>query len=215
MTGETVNVSGTPLPPALTRTAAAEPPAAVGAALVPPFIAGPVALRTAPGPVVEASTPAASEVASTSEAASMSPAPSTSPTADEPMPWEVPEEVAADTPEMVSWPHHAVQGAALPAWDDGTADGEAEEVAPSRGDQQLTAFPLDAFFVPLDSSSVPNGYGEAEHRALAGRVADRLEELARALRQRGMPVLGAGGTSDELARLIAAVVAGFLLQRSE
>jgi hypothetical protein len=56
---------------------------------------------------------------------------------------------------------------------------------------------------------------DAEGRPVAERVADRLEDLARDVRRRGLTALGAGVPADEeagldeLSRLIAAVVAGF------
>jgi hypothetical protein len=56
---------------------------------------------------------------------------------------------------------------------------------------------------------VPSGYDPAEHRAMAERVASRLEETARLIRERGIGALGGAHGGDELTRLIAAVAAGF------
>jgi hypothetical protein len=110
--------------------------------------------------------------------------------------------------ESEGWPDLPDQGAAVPAWDDGDNDAIIDSAARAEASGS-TEFPLDAFFVPTDSKRVPMGYDDAEHREVAGRVADRLEEMAQAVRARGMPALGAAPTSDELAKLIAAVVAGF------
>jgi hypothetical protein len=119
---------------------------------------------------------------------------------------------AEDDFESEGWPDLPDQGAAVPAWDDGNNDVIVDSGARAASGSE---FPIDAFFVPTDSKRVPMGYDDAEHREVAGRVADRLEELARAVRARGMPALGAAPTSDELAKLIAAVVAGFFARERE
>jgi hypothetical protein len=97
------------------------------------------------------------------------------------------------------------QGAAMPQWS--VEDRDSDEAPPPPAPS--AEFPLDAFFVPTDSHSVPAGYGE-EHGPVAERVAARLEDMAGAVRTQGLAALGGTGATDELTRLIAAVVAGYL-----
>ena len=69
-------------------------------------------------------------------------------------------------------------------------------------------FPLDAFIIPEDAKRLPTGYDlrhdESEH------VAERLEQLARQVRTRGLAGLGSAAGSDELARVIAGAIADFV-----
>jgi hypothetical protein len=115
-------------------------------------------------------------------------------------------------PAAEGWPDVREEGSAMAAWDSGD-DGAATPAADERGEEDQpeadAAFPIEAFFVPGDSQRIPSGYDDAEHRAIAARVAARLEEMAAQVRQYGIAALGATKDADELTRLIAGVVAGF------
>ncbi|CAN5606446.1 hypothetical protein BH23GEM10_BH23GEM10_06560 [soil metagenome] len=91
------------------------------------------------------------------------------------------------------------QGAAVPAWD-------THETLP---EDKPVAFPLDAFIVPADSQSVPNGWTDERTSAFAGNIADRLETLADSVRTGGVNALIDATDADELSQSIARVVADF------
>jgi hypothetical protein len=115
-------------------------------------------------------------------------------------------------PAAEGWPDVLEEGSAMAAWDSGD-EGAATPAADEHGDEDQpeadAAFPIEAFFVPGDSQRIPSGYHDADHRAIAARVAARLEEMAAQVRQEGIAALGATKDADELTRLIAGVVAGF------
>jgi hypothetical protein len=69
-------------------------------------------------------------------------------------------------------------------------------------------FLLDMYYLPEDTS-LGAGAAAGEGREVAERVAAQLDELAQDLRQNGMAALGTRTSPGELARLLAAVVAGF------
>jgi hypothetical protein len=119
--------------------------------------------------------------------------------------------------DAAGWPNLPEQGAAVPAWgtqadqaEDGTEARNASSHAPADAD----SFPLDAFFVPPDAPRSPNGYDATEHDAVSERIASRLEDLARFIRSRGVAELSGHETSDELTRLVAAVVTGFVTRET-
>jgi hypothetical protein len=202
--GSTGARSGAPVPPAVTRTAGTAP---LPGAIRPPFLPGggqgtAGAGHTRWNEAVPASPPAAAADtdSASSEAAAMS-----LPAAD-----DRGESRAAEPPppggELLlsreEWDLLPEDGAALPAWgdEDPVGDGDdAEEADGPAGD-----FPLDAFFVPVDARS-PSGY-HSEADAAAERLAARLEELARAIREHGIAALGAGADADALTRAVAAAV---------
>ena len=161
------------------------------------------------------------------------------PLLDEPVAWEIGAMTTADyspppsihDAEHDSWPVDTDDGEAVPAWSedvDDTADlqdadvfgeiGELllDQVAPAdpwdREPEQETEpqprseFPLDAFIVPAGVQNV-SGYRDAD---VAQRVAHRLDELARQLRDGGFSSLGSTATVDELSRVLAAVVTGYV-----
>ena len=106
-------------------------------------------------------------------------------------------------------PGRVPQGDATPP----RADTSADEWSPGEDTSTASAsFPLDAFFIPDDAQRLPTGYDlahdEAEH------LADRLEQLARQVRARGLGALGEAAGHDELTRAIAAAVAGYV-QRAD
>jgi hypothetical protein len=132
-------------------------------------------------------------------------------------------------PQHDSWPVEAEDGTAIPAWSSGDEDdtpgadvshdenGEMtldegarpdpwdlkpEDDQPAGGD-----FPLNAFIVPAGVPHVPSGYGDRE---VARRVAHRLDELARQLRAAGLGSLGTTNSVDELSRVLAAIVTGYV-----
>jgi hypothetical protein len=138
-------------------------------------------------------------------------------------------------PEHDSWPVDADVGDAVPAWSDETADvaddrtaddaglefdeiGELvlDEVAPvdpwdveaepDEVDDVRSDFPLDAFIVPAGVQNV-GGYDDDD---VARQVAHRLDELARQLRAGGLRALGSTDSVDELSRVLAAIVTGYL-----
>lgn len=137
--------------------------------------------------------------------------------------------------EHDSWPVDADVGDAVPPWsddtddeaDDRTADdaGQAfdeigelllDEVVPvdpwdvdaepDDGDEVRSDFPLDAFIVPAGVQNV-GGYDDDD---VARQVAHRLDELARQLRAGGLRALGSTDSVDELSRVLAAIVTGYL-----
>jgi hypothetical protein len=138
-------------------------------------------------------------------------------------------------PEHDSWPVDADDGDAVPAWSD-EADDDADdrtagdvveafdeigellldevvavdpwdvEVEPDDIDDARSDFPLDAFIVPAGVQNV-GGYSDDD---VARQVAHRLDELARQLRDGGLPALGRTDTVDELSRVLAAIVTGYV-----
>ena len=48
---------------------------------------------------------------------------------------------------------------------------------------------------------------------IGGLVADRLESLAQQIRRDGIHSIGQGQTADELARVLGAIVAGYVARR--
>jgi hypothetical protein len=208
------DASGVPLPPAITREpVVSEMSRSASSMPLPPFLPG--------------ATPRAE----------MAPEPAPG-RAAEPAPLELTEAMESAAVEPVDWPDMRGddEGDAMRPWDDGTGDDAVEDAVraateaarvaaegqhvgaePDRADAEAGGdadapdgdFPLDAFFVPLDSQRVPTGYDEAEHREVAERVSGQLEELAKSIRTRGMTALGATPASDDLSKLIAAVVAGY------
>jgi hypothetical protein len=136
-------------------------------------------------------------------------------------------------PEHDSWPVEAEDGDAVPAWgiDEGEDDpfehdpsryGEIGEmvlddvvrpdpwdVEPEGDDAPARErdFPLNAFIVPAGVRHVPSGYDNGD---VAQRVAHRLDELARQLRSGGLRALGQAESADELSRVLAAIVTGYV-----
>jgi hypothetical protein len=137
--------------------------------------------------------------------------------------------------EHDSWPVDADVGDAVPAWsddtddeaDDRTADDAGQafdeigellldevvpvdpwdvEAEPDDGDEVRSDFPLDAFIVPAGVQNV-GGYDDDD---VARQVAHRLDELARQLRAGGLRALGSTDSVDELSRVLAAIVTGYL-----
>lgn len=160
----------------------------------------------------------------------------------EPVPWEVESMTTPDyeaprsihDPEHDSWPVDAQDGDAVPAWESEDVDTSEDEsvdayedieelvldevVASDRWQDELEPardaaadFPLDAFIVPAGVQNVPTGY-DAEH--VAQLVAHRLDVLARELRDGGLGALGNASSVDELSRVLAAIVTGYVA-RSE
>lgn len=157
---------------------------------------------------------------------------------DEPVPWEIESMTTPDyspphsihDAEHDSWPVDAEDGDAVPAWSDESdepADGEPaatfdeigelllHEVVPAdpwdkEPEPDETAprsdFPLDAFIVPAGVRSV----GGVDDDDIARRVALRLDELARGLRDDGLSSLGSAASVDELSRVLAAIVTGYV-----
>lgn len=132
-------------------------------------------------------------------------------------------------PPHDAWPVAAPAGDAMPPWgNDGTSAEPPEESsaahAPQTGqngiaeqdvpyvetDGPVPGFPLDAFIVPGGAAQLPEGYSQEIGEA----VADRLEALAGQIRTHGVESLGAGRDTDELARLVAALVTGFVSGRA-
>jgi hypothetical protein len=137
-------------------------------------------------------------------------------------------------PEHDSWPVDADVGDAVPAWSDETddeADRTADDAAQTFGeigellldevvpvdpwdveaepddvDDVRSDFPLDAFIVPAGVQNV-GGYDDID---VARQVAHRLDELARQLRAGGLRALGSTDSVDELSRVLAAIVTGYL-----
>ncbi|HSJ30697.1 MAG TPA: hypothetical protein VK933_04635 [Longimicrobiales bacterium] len=167
-------------------------------------------------------------------------APGALPSLDDAVPWEIAAMTTPDyTPppsihdrEHDSWPVDTEDGDAVPAWTDDVpeqrapasmgdalaeigelllddeaptdpwdADTRPRDAADGRSD-----FPLDAFIVPAGVHHAPTGY-DAD---VARRVALRLDELARQLRGDGLQSLGRTGSTDELSRVLAAIVTGFV-----
>ncbi|MBR9988840.1 MAG: hypothetical protein KFH98_03735 [Gemmatimonadetes bacterium] len=149
---------------------------------------------------------------------------------DAPEPWEV---RAMTTPDYIppqtihdaghdDWPVDADDGSAVPV--NGATDDEdleligellLDEVVPAdpwdteaEPDEPDDAapFPLDAFIVPAGVQNV-SGYGDSD---VAQRVAHRLDELARRLRDDGLSSLGDTAGVDELSRVLAAIVTGYV-----
>ncbi|HUF49216.1 MAG TPA: hypothetical protein VMN60_00170 [Longimicrobiales bacterium] len=125
---------------------------------------------------------------------------------DLPMPWEV-GAAGGSAPAVAQpypWTTGGEVGAAVPAWQsEGDEGAEAMAVPPPAAE-----FPLDAFIIPEDARRLPTGY-ELEHDE-AERLAERLEQLARQVRTRGIAALGSAPGSDDLSRVIAsAIVAHF------
>lgn len=137
-------------------------------------------------------------------------------------------------PEHDSWPVDADDGDAVPVWtdeaderaDDDAADEVDEisellldEVAPvdpwdveaepddvDDVDDARSDFPLDAFIVPAGVQNV-SGYDDDD---VARQVAHRLDQLARQLRDGGLRALGGTDSVDELSRVLAAIVTGYV-----
>lgn len=160
------------------------------------------------------------------------------PLLDEPVPWEIGAMTTPDyspppsihDAEHDSWPVDTEDGEAVPAWSedvDDTADGRDADVFDEIGELLLdqvapadpwdlepqeaeptprSEFPLDAFIVPAGVQNV-SGYRDTD---VAQRVAHRLDELARQLRDGGFSSLGSTATVDELSRVLAAVVTGYV-----
>ena len=131
------------------------------------------------------------------------------------------------------WPVDAEDGDTVPAWSDESGDdagsdasrdadsyddiGELlleEEVPTDPWDIEpepdepgsRSDFPLDAFIVPAGVHHLPAGYDAA----VAQKVAHRLDEMARRLRDGGLATLGSTDSVDELSRVLAAIVTGYV-----
>jgi hypothetical protein len=145
-------------------------------------------------------------------------------------PWDIAAFTTADyeaprsihDPPHDAWPVAAPAGSAMPPWGDGVSaeppeeshaataskSGHSEEDVPYlETDGPVAGFPLDAFIVP---AAQPGGFNQE----ISGAVADRLEALARQIRMHGLESLGTGRDTDELARLVAALVSGFVSRRA-
>jgi hypothetical protein len=109
--------------------------------------------------------------------------------------------------EAGDWPEVPDLDAAVAAW---VAEDEAG--TPETGTQPESAaeFPLDAFYVPADAERLPNRDADGDRPTMQERIADRLETMAAAVRSEGLAALGTAGSADELTRLVAAVVAGYI-----
>jgi hypothetical protein len=123
-----------------------------------------------------------------------------------------PPEPAADDllTEAAAWPSLPEQDTAAPAWGMDSHEGDADSGAQTETAADADDFPLDAFFVPADATRSPSGYDVSEHDAISERTAGRLDDLARFIRLRGVTGLDAHQSSDELTRLITAVITGFV-----
>jgi hypothetical protein len=101
--------------------------------------------------------------------------------------------------EFEGWELLEEEGSAEPAYGDEVPliDGGREE------------FPLDAFIIPEHSQRLPTGY-EEELAAMGERVAERLEDIARQIRARGIGSFGDTHDTDELSRILAALIAGYV-----
>lgn len=159
------------------------------------------------------------------------------PLLDEPVPWEIESMTTPDysAPHSIrdaehDWPVDAEDGDAVPAWSDEPAEDVDDDASPIDEIGELlldevvpadpwdrepepdedpaprSDFPLDAFIVPAGVPSV-GGFGDDD---LARRVAVRLDELARGLRDDGLRSLGSAGSVDELSRVLAAIVTGYV-----
>jgi hypothetical protein len=160
------------------------------------------------------------------------------PSLDEPAPWEVAAMTTPDyqpppsihDPEHDAWPVEADDGDARPAFSDiadaddelvGAVDDDEigelllDEVVPvdpwdvdpePDDDDGRSDFPLDAFIVPAGVQSV-SGYDDVD---VAHQVARRLDQLAQQLRDGGLRSLGETGTVDELSRVLASIVTGYV-----
>lgn len=131
-------------------------------------------------------------------------------------------------PPHDAWPVAAPAGSAIPPWGDGMSAEPPEESraahVPQTGqngiieqdvpyvdtDGPVAGFPLDAFIVPGGAAQLSERYSQEISEA----VADRLEALAAQIRTHGVESLGAGRDTDELARLVAALVTGFVSRRA-
>jgi hypothetical protein len=130
-------------------------------------------------------------------------------------------------PAREDWPVDAEDGSAVEPWtpDEPTepAPGETADtdelllddvalvdpwdIEAEPDDDAAAEFPLDAFIVPAGTRHVPSGYDTDD---VAQRVALRLDALAEELRAGGLNALGATGTADELSRVLAAIVTGYV-----
>jgi hypothetical protein len=98
-------------------------------------------------------------------------------------------------------------------WDDAPVTGPAtsaivtpEELPVASGRATLA----DNAGVSDETATPPVATGSGEPPPVAERVASRLESLAAEVRASGIAALGAADDSDELSRLLAGVIAGFL-----
>jgi hypothetical protein len=146
----------------------------------------------------------------TSDAAAGGASPDTSPTPEA--------EQTTDSPEPATTPQTA-QPAAAELWDPSLLWDDAPVSNVSTG----VAVPAEEPRVAAADSPVPDsapvsdepaeaqaGYGLLERRLVTERVATRLETLAAEVRISGLAALGAADDSDELSRLLAGVITGFL-----
>jgi hypothetical protein len=203
---------GVPAPPVITQ--AVLPQAGMTGGLVPPFVPGggrPAAWSSQEQEAEPETVVAAMPEIRTAANEEVEPWTPEELEADGPLPWEAEAEAEAQAEEAEAeeegWPElPEAGGGVVSAW--GEEEEEEEEEGEAGGADQK-AFPLDAFFVPTDSSRVPSGYDEDEHRRIVDGVASQLEDLAHAVRERGIGALGAASATDDLSRLIAAVVAGY------
>jgi hypothetical protein len=202
MAGRTTTRWKLPFPP---QRPHAQPPTATG-----PDTPGPVPV-VEPPPAVQPPAPVAETPAPQATGADAAAA---LPAFDDRMPWEIDDvaEAAADffvpgpfvtPPEDRSEPTQDTQG---------TQDTQ-EPWAPWDPSQLWDAGPSQ----PLDlqePSSQPRSevsIGDDQwQQDVTERVAARLEELAQEVRARGIAALGAAENADELSRLLAGVIAGFL-----
>jgi hypothetical protein len=151
-----------------------------------------------------------------------------------PEPWEVGAMTTPDyrPPQSIhdaghdAWPVEADDGSAVPAWDNGDESADDDDALDDIGELLLDEvvpadpwdtepepdepdsepFPLDAFIVPAGVTGVSRA-GDDE---VALRVAHRLDELARRLRDDGLGSLGRTSGVDELSRVLAAIVTGYV-----
>jgi len=106
---------------------------------------------------------------------------------------------SVDSSGLDGWNMLEEEGSAEPAYGDEAplVDGGREE------------FPLDAFIIPEHSQRLPTGY-EEELAHITERIAERLEDMARQIRARGIGSLGDTQDTDELSRIMAALIAGYV-----
>jgi hypothetical protein len=97
-------------------------------------------------------------------------------------------------------------------WEPAQLWAEPQQELPSAaaGTDAAWTADADAAVAPGFGPRAGNGTGDAPAASLAERVAARLESLARDVRASGVAALGATDDADELSRLLAGVVAGFV-----
>jgi hypothetical protein len=188
-----------PFPPQRPHAAVAAPVAEPSAPPAVPIVPEAMA-STAPFPPAEAIAPSAS-IAS-------------DPVGDR-MPWELDDDAGQDTAAAHDAPFAAPVPFPEPVVPAPQPDPAAQE--PAAGFEPWDPSQLwddPPFGRPAEPAEFPPAAAQATppagHPSVADRVAARLENLAAEVRASGIGALGAADDADELSRLLAGVVAGFL-----